>query len=58
MQFRWDEEEVNARLDKKMTTAFQQFYQISVREKVSLRTAAFMKAIMRVTRASLNRGYA
>lgn len=40
-----------------MTAAFQSFWEIARDRKVPLRTAAFIKAIMRVTRSSLNRGF-
>jgi len=57
-QFRWTEQEINQRLERQMVDAFGSFYDISKQRNVPLRTAAFIKAIMRVTRASLNRGFA
>lgn len=40
-----------------MVAAFKSFWEISQERGVPLRTAAFIKAIMRVTRAMLNRGF-
>ncbi len=52
--FRWEEEEVNKRLDLKMTEAFAQIWEISRQKKLPLRTAAFVKALQSVTRAHLH----
>lgn len=55
--FRWEEEEVNKRLDRAMTEAFAQIWEISRQKKLPLRTAAFVKALQSVTRAHLHRGF-
>lgn len=52
--FRWEEEEVNKRLDRCMTEAFAQIWEISRQKKLPLRTAAFVKALQSVTRAHLH----
>lgn len=55
--YRWEEADVNRRLDDKMTEAFQGLWQVHVEKKVPLRTAAFIKALQRVTRAHIHRGF-
>lgn len=55
--FRWEEEEVNQRLDQTMTEAFQAIWQIHEEKRIPLRTAAFVKALQRVTRAHIHRGF-
>lgn len=55
--FRWEEEEVNKRLDRAMTEAFSQIWEISRQKKLPLRTAAFVKALQSVTRAHLHSEY-
>lgn len=52
--FRWEEDEVNKRLDRAMTEAFAQIWEISRQKKLPLRTAAFVKALQSVTRAHLH----
>lgn len=52
----WTEEDINTRLHQVMKKAFQEVYTISVREKVSMRTAAYMLAIHRVASAKKLRG--
>lgn len=52
----WTEEDVNQRLRQVMTRAFQEVTSISRREKVNLRTAAYMLAIGRVAEAKRLRG--
>lgn len=47
----WKENDVNERLDEIMTRAFHEVYNICVKEKVNMRTAAYMLAIERVGRA-------
>ncbi len=48
MGYFWTEEEVNERLEKIMTKAFQDVLEMSLRNKVNMRIAAFMVAIKRV----------
>lgn len=55
--FKWEEEDVNRRLDRKMTDAFAQIWKIHKDKGVPLRTAAFVKALHEVTRAELHRGF-
>ncbi|NLG49620.1 MAG: Glu/Leu/Phe/Val dehydrogenase [Chloroflexi bacterium] len=54
--FFWSEAQVNARLQQYMSSAFDQVYAISQREQVSMRTAAYIKAISRVAKAIQLRG--
>ena len=55
--FKWEEDDVNRKLDRKMTEAFAKIWAIHVESKVPLRTAAFMKALQAVTRAEVHRGF-
>jgi glutamate dehydrogenase (NAD(P)+) len=52
----WTEEDVNQRLNQIMTRAFYEVYGISVKEKVNMRTAAYILAISRVGTAKRLRG--
>ena len=52
----WDEERVNAELERTMKEAYDRVAQISRSRKVSLRTAAFILAIGRVGKATVLRG--
>jgi glutamate dehydrogenase (NAD(P)+) len=54
-QFRWDEERVNAELDKKMSTAYRSVRGVATEFDVDMRTAAFVLAIRRVGKAALAR---
>lgn len=55
--FKWTEAEVNAKLDAVMTDAFRAIWDIHQEESVTFRTAAFVKALQRVTRARVHRGF-
>ena len=55
-QFRWEEDEVNEKLERKMVKAFQEVASLSDEKKISLRSAAYMVAIDRVAQAFLLRG--
>lgn len=55
--FKWDEDEVNRRLDRKMTDAFHKIWAIHQDKGVPLRVAAFIKALQEVTRAEIHRGF-
>ena len=55
-QFRWDEEEVNSRLIRGLTSAYEQVREKAGRRRVSLRDAAFALAVSRVAEASALRG--
>jgi len=52
----WNEDDVNQRLDQIMTKAFHEVYDLSVKEKVNMRTAAYMIALGRVAEAKRLRG--
>ena len=52
----WNEDDVNQRLDQIMTKAFHEVYDLSVKEKVNMRTAAYMLALGRVGEAKRLRG--
>lgn len=54
--FFWTEDEINVRLDKIMTHAFQQVWATAERHKITLRTAAFVVACERVLKARAERG--
>jgi glutamate dehydrogenase (NAD(P)+) len=55
-QFRWTEEEVNARLANKMASAFADLWATHTERKVDLRTAAYTLALHRVSEATRQRG--
>jgi len=52
----WTEEEVNTRLKGIMTRSFAEVLAIQQRERVDMRTAAYMLAVARVAEASRTRG--
>ena len=54
--FFWSEEEVNSRLTGVMDNAFHEVLEISQREKVNMRDAAYMLAIQRLAYAMTTRG--
>ena len=56
-RFRWDEDEVNQELRKKMTTAWKAVHSRSTVDGIPLRLAAFAIAVERVDRAARLRGY-
>ena len=51
-QFRWDEDKVVAELDKMLRRAFRSVAELSQKDGIELRTAAFVLAIKRVARAA------
>ncbi len=53
----WDEEEVHARLDKKMTTAFYEVLKAAREYRVNMRVAAYIVAVGRVAQAMKARGW-
>jgi glutamate dehydrogenase len=57
MNFYWTKEEVLQRLDTKMTQAFLSVLEMSEKEKVYMRDAAYMVAIDRVVKAMQLRGW-
>jgi glutamate dehydrogenase (NAD(P)+) len=50
--YRWNLDRVRQELEKTMTTAFEEVWQLASERKVTLRTAAFMLGISRVDRAT------
>jgi glutamate dehydrogenase len=57
MNFYWTKEEVLQKLDTKLTLAFHRVLDMSEKEKVSMRDAAYMVAIDRVVKAMQMRGW-
>lgn len=57
MNFYWTKEEVLQKLDSKMTQAFNAVLEMSLKQKVYMRDAAYMVAIDRVARAMQLRGW-
>ena len=57
MNFYWTKEEVLQRLDTKMTSAFHAVLDMSLKQKVAMRDAAYMVAIDRVVKAMQLRGW-
>ena len=57
MNFYWTKQEVLQRLDEKVTSAFNDVLQMSEKEKVYMRDAAYMVSIQRVVTAMLMRGW-
>ena len=57
MNYYWTKEEVLEKLDTKMTQAFHAVLDMSVKEKVYMRDAAYMVAIDRVVKAMQLRGW-
>ena len=55
-QFRWEEDEVNSKLEKKMVSAYSEVSALRKEKQVSFRTAAFMVAIDPVARSVKLRG--
>jgi glutamate dehydrogenase (NAD(P)+) len=54
--FFWNEHEVNSRLETILETAFDEVLDISNREKVNMKDAAYMVAIQRIAQAMIVRG--
>ena len=50
--YRWNLDRVRQELDKTLSTAFEETWELARERKVSLRTAAFMLGIDRVARAA------
>jgi glutamate dehydrogenase (NAD(P)+) len=55
-QFFWSERDVNVRLREIMIKAFHEVLQMSLKEKVDMRTGAYMVAVRRVSDAITHRG--
>jgi len=56
-EFRWEEDEINQRLHKRMVKAYGQVSEAAGKHDVSLRAAAFTLAVERVVEAATLRGY-
>ena len=56
-QFYWDEADVNAQLDRKMSQAFAGVYRMSQSREVDMRIAAYLVAVQRVAEAVQLRGW-
>jgi len=54
--FFWSEDEINSRLDRVMTEAFQSIWEVAAQRKVTLRTATFITACERLVQARQLRG--
>ncbi len=57
MNFYWDEEEVNQKIEKTMVNAFWSVVEIAKEKKIYLRDAAYIIALKRVTEAMKLRGW-
>jgi len=57
MNYYWSKKEVLERLDEKMTVAFQDILQMSEKEAIYMRDAAYMVSIQRVVNAMQMRGW-
>ena len=55
-QFKWEIDEVEAKLEKKICRAFEEIHAVKVEKKIPMRYASFMVAIDRVARAHGLRG--
>jgi glutamate dehydrogenase (NAD/NADP) (EC 1.4.1.3) len=55
--FYWELEEIHQRLDQKMTNAFQSVYEMSQRERIDMRQAAYLVSVARVAEACRLRGW-
>jgi glutamate dehydrogenase (NAD(P)+) len=57
MNFFWEKEEVLNKLDQKMTSAFKAVYELSKKNKLYMRDAAYVIAVSRVAQACKDRGW-
>lgn len=57
MNYYWSKDEVLGKLDLSMTAAFHAVHDVSVRQKISMRDAAYSIAISRVAQACHDRGW-
>ncbi len=55
--FYWELDEIHQRLDQKMTNAFQSVYEMSQRERIDMRQAAYLVSVARVAEACRLRGW-
>ncbi len=57
MNYFWERDDVLARLDKKMTSAYHSISELAAKQKVYMRDAAYVVAINRVAAACRDRGW-
>jgi glutamate dehydrogenase len=57
MNFYWDKDEVLAKLDAKMTSAYIEVRELSKKKKLNMRDAAYVIAVNRVVQACRDRGW-
>ena len=57
MNYFWERDDVLARLDKKMTAAYQSISELAAKQKIYMRDAAYVVAINRVADACRDRGW-
>jgi glutamate dehydrogenase len=57
MNFYWDKDEVLAKLDAKMTSAYIEVRELSRKKKLSMRDAVYVIAVNRVVQACQGRGW-
>jgi glutamate dehydrogenase len=57
MNYYWERDEVLTKLDQKMTSAFHAVHDVSTRQKLFMRDAAYVVAINRVASACRDRGW-
>jgi glutamate dehydrogenase/leucine dehydrogenase len=55
--YAWTEDEVNNRLDQKITKAFHEVWDMAQKHKVNMREAAYLVAVDRVAKATQIRGF-
>jgi glutamate dehydrogenase (NAD(P)+) len=55
-EFFWDEADVNARLERIIVNTFEHVREEAARQRISLRTAAYLLAVQRVADATMMRG--
>ena len=55
--FRWEEDEIQARLDRYMTDAYSAMHKVASSRKLPLRAAAYTLAVGRVAAAEVHRGF-
>jgi glutamate dehydrogenase (NAD(P)+) len=57
MNYYWERDEVLSKLDTKMTSAFHAVHQVSTKQKLFMRDAAYVVAVNRVAQACRDRGW-
>ncbi len=57
MNYYWEKDEVLEKLEIKMTSAFNDVYELATKRKIHMRDAAYVIAIKRVAQACIDRGW-